>query len=88
MPHVTIYTTMVCPYCSRARHLLQRKGVAFEEIAVDHDREQRAEMQRRSRRHTVPQIFIDDLHVGGYDDLAMLDDRGDLDRLLGLTDGG
>jgi len=88
MPHVTIYTTMICPYCSRARHLLQRKGVVFEEIAVDHDREQMAVMRRRSRRHTVPQIFIDDLHVGGYDDLTMLDARGELDRLLGSTDAG
>jgi glutaredoxin 3 len=86
MPHVTIYTTMICPYCSRARHLLQRKGVLFEEISVDHDRERMAEMRRRSRRSTVPQIFVDDYHVGGYDDMAMLDARGELDPLLGLAD--
>jgi glutaredoxin 3 len=86
MPHVTIYTTMICPYCSRARHLLQRKGVLFEEIPVDRDRERMVEMRRRSRRSTVPQIFVDDYHVGGYDDMAMLDARGELDRLLGLID--
>jgi glutaredoxin 3 len=77
---------MICPYCSRARHLLQRKGVDFEEISVDRDREQMAIMRRRSRRHTVPQIFIDDRHIGGYDDLAMLDARGELDPLLALAD--
>lgn len=84
MPHVTIYTTMVCPYCIRARNLLRRKGVHFEEIAVDHDQERMTEMQRRSRRYTVPQIFIDDRHIGGYDDMALLDERGELDPLLGL----
>ncbi len=82
MPAVTLYMTMVCPYCWRARHLLQRKGVVFEEIAVDRDPEQMAIMRQRSRRHTVPQIFIGDRHVGGYDDLARLDASGELDRLL------
>jgi glutaredoxin 3 len=82
MPAVTLYTTMICPYCIRARHLLHRKGVAFEEISVDHDPLRMEEMRRRSRRHTVPQIFVDEFHVGGYDDLAMLDARGELDRLL------
>lgn len=86
MPHITVYTTMICPYCSRARHLLQRKGVDFEEIPVDRDREQMEIMRRRSRRHTVPQIFIDDRHIGGYDDLAMLDARGELDPLLVAVD--
>lgn len=84
MPQVTIYSTAICPYCSRARSLLKRKGVHFEEIAVDHDPEQMAIMVERSRRHTVPQIFIDDRHIGGYDDMALLDDRGELDPLLGL----
>ena len=84
MPHVTIYSTRVCPYCSRARSLLKRKGISFEEIAVDHDPAQMAVMVERSRRHTVPQIFIDDCHIGGYDEMAMLDDRGELDPLLGL----
>jgi glutaredoxin 3 len=86
MPSVIMYSTMICPYCSRARHLLKRKGVVFEEIAVDQDPEQRAAMRRRSRRDTVPQIFIDDRHIGGYDDLAMLDAVGELDRLLATDD--
>ncbi|NCA69623.1 MAG: glutaredoxin 3 [Sphingobacteriia bacterium] len=86
MPHVTIYATKVCPYCIRARHLLERKGIQYEEIRVDQDRERMTEMRRRSRRATVPQIFIDDLHIGGYDDMARLDERGELDPLLGLSD--
>jgi glutaredoxin 3 len=84
MPNVVIYSTTICPYCTRAKHLLHRKGVEFEEILVDHDRELMQAMFERSRRHTVPQIFIDDLHVGGFDDLARLDARGELDPLLGL----
>jgi len=84
MPRVVMYTTMICPYCTRAKHLLQRKGVTFEEVRVDHDHEQMSLMMQRSRRHTVPQIFIDDFHVGGFDDLARLDARGELDPLLGL----
>ena len=83
MPRVVMYTTMICPYCTRAKHLLQRKGVSFEEVRVDHDHEQFSLMMQRSRRHTVPQIFIDDFHVGGFDDLARLEARGELDPLLG-----
>lgn len=83
MPRIVMYTTMICPYCHRAKHLLQRKGVDYEEIRVDLEHEQMAIMMKRSRRHTVPQIFIDDLHVGGFDDLARLDARGELDPLLG-----
>jgi glutaredoxin 3 len=83
MPQVVMYTTMICPYCMRAKHLLQRKGVEYEEIRVDRDMEQMHIMIERSRRHTVPQIFIDDHHVGGFDDLAILEARGELDRLLG-----
>jgi glutaredoxin 3 len=79
-----MYTTMVCPYCVRAKHLLQRKGVDFEEVRIDADHEQMRIMMERSRRHTVPQIFIDDYHVGGFDDMAALDARGELDSLLGL----
>ena len=84
MPRVVMYTTMICPYCTRAKHLLQRKGVSFEEVRVDHDHEQMSLMMQRSRRHTVPQIFIDDFHVAGFDDLARLEARGELDPLLGL----
>lgn len=83
MPKVVMYTTMICPYCIRAKHLLQRKDVEFEEIRIDVDREQMRVMMERSRRHTVPQIFIDDFHVGGFDNLASLEARGELDPLLG-----
>jgi glutaredoxin 3 len=82
MPKVVMYTTMICPYCLRAKHLLQGKGVEFEDIRIDDDPDQMQTMMERSRRHTVPQIFIDDYHVGGFDDLASLEARGELDRLL------
>ncbi|MEJ2325318.1 MAG: glutaredoxin 3 [Chromatiaceae bacterium] len=82
MPKVVMYTTMICPYCLRAKHLLQRKGVAYEEIRIDGDPDLMRAMMERSRRHTVPQIFIDHYHVGGFDDLASLEARGELDRLL------
>lgn len=85
MPRIIIYTTLMCPYCIRARRLLKRKGVAFEEIRVDFDPEQMQIMRERSRRHTVPQIFIDDRHIGGYDDMALLDRRGELDALLEMS---
>jgi glutaredoxin 3 len=84
MPQVVMYANATCSYCERARRLLGDKGVVFEEIRVDRDRTQHEVMIRRSRRRTVPQIFIDDLHIGGYDDLARLDARGELDPLLGL----
>lgn len=83
MSKVVIYTTMICPYCIRAKHLLKRKDVEFEEIRIDTDREQMQIMMQRSRRQTVPQIFIGDVHVGGYDDMAALEARGQLDPLLG-----
>ncbi|NEV63941.1 glutaredoxin 3 [Thiorhodococcus minor] len=82
MPQVTMYSTRICPYCTRARTLLKRKGVVFEEIPIDQDPGQMAVMVERSGRHTVPQIFIGDRHIGGFDDMALLDDRGELDPLL------
>lgn len=82
MPKVVMYTTMICPYCVRAKHLLQRKDVDFEEIRIDIDRVQMRIMMERTRRHTVPQIFIGDFHVGGFDDLAAMESRGELDPLL------
>jgi glutaredoxin 3 len=88
MPQVTIYSTMVCPYCVRAKRLLQRKGVDYEEVLVDQDRGRLREMLERSQRRTVPQIFIDDYHVGGYDDMAELDSQGELDSLLGINSPG
>jgi GrxC family glutaredoxin len=85
MPKVVIYTTNYCPYCFRAKALLKSKHVEFEEIDVSDDLEQRAKMERRSFRKTVPQIFIDDQPIGGYDDARRLDAIGELDRLLGLS---
>lgn len=82
LPRVVVYATRFCPYCMRARELLDYKGVEYDEIAVDGDPERRREMELRSRRRTVPQIFIDGAHIGGYDDLHALDLAGKLDRLL------
>ncbi|MHB1869507.1 MAG: glutaredoxin 3 [Steroidobacteraceae bacterium] len=81
-PRVLMYATSWCPYCARARELLRRKGIDFQEIDVDEFPEARAEMLARSQRHTVPQIFVGDAHVGGCDDLYALDARGGLDKLL------
>lgn len=83
MQPVTIYTTQYCPYCQAAKQLLRAKDVAFDEIAVDGDREGRAAMtQRAGGRTTVPQIFIGETHVGGCDDLHDLERAGKLDALL------
>ncbi len=82
-PAVVMYTTGWCPYCSRARKLLESKGVGFEEFDVESQPGKRAEMQTRSGRRSVPQIFIGDQHIGGCDDLHALDDAGKLDGLLG-----
>jgi glutaredoxin 3 len=80
---IVVYTTLLCPYCNRAKALLRKKGVAFTEIDVGMDPKKRAEMLERARgRHTVPQIFIGDRHVGGCDDLHELDEKGALDLLL------
>jgi glutaredoxin 3 len=83
MAVVTMYTTSWCPYCDRARRLLARKGVPFEEVDIESAAEKRAEMQARSGRRSVPQIFIGEQHVGGSDDLQALEDAGKLDALLG-----
>ncbi|MES9855235.1 MAG: glutaredoxin 3 [Sedimenticola sp.] len=85
MPKVVIYSTAICPYCIRAKQLLTRKGVAYDERYIDSNPELMREMLARSQRRTVPQIFIDDYHVGGYDDLAEHNAFGKLDPLLGLT---
>ena len=80
---VKMYTTQVCPYCLRAKALLQQRGVQnIEEIRIDTDVKQRDEMIRLTGRRTVPQIFIGDTHVGGCDDLMALDQRGELQPLL------
>lgn len=85
MPDIVMYTTGMCPYCVRAKMLLQRKGMHWEEKRIDLDHALMGEMLERSRRRTVPQIFIGDHHVGGYDDMAELDAMGKLDPLLGLN---
>jgi glutaredoxin 3 len=83
MPSVLMYSTRVCPYCVMAEKLLQKKGVAqLEKILIDVDPAQRETMMTRTGRRTVPQIYIGDHHVGGYDDLAALDRAGKLDALL------
>lgn len=82
MKAVRMYATRTCPFCMMARHLLNAKQVPFEEIAVDADPELRRRMEAESGRHTVPQIFIDGVPVGGYDELAALERAGRLDALL------
>ena len=79
---VTMYTTQWCPYCQRARALLRSNGVSFDEIDIDGDPARRSEMITRSGRHTVPQIFVGDHHVGGSDDLHALIGAGGLNHLL------
>ncbi len=86
MPMIDIYTKFMCPYCVRAKALLDRKGAQYREIDVTTDRAAQADMmQRAPGRRTVPQIFIGDVHVGGCDDLHALDARGELDSLLART---
>lgn len=83
MPKVEIYTKFTCPYCARAKSLLDEKGVSYEEYEISMGGPQRAEMiQRANGRTTVPQIFINDVHIGGSDDLADLERAGKLDALL------
>ena len=81
-PAVTMYTTQFCPYCVRARNLLDRKGIAYQDIAVDHDPQLRREMMTRSGRNTVPQIWIGEQHIGGCDEMMSLERQGHLDELL------
>jgi glutaredoxin 3 len=81
-PKVVVFLTGWCPYCTRAKQLLERKGVDFEEIDVDARPEARKEMTARSGRSSVPQIFIGATHVGGCDDLHELEASGRLDTLL------
>ena len=92
MARVEIYTKFGCPYCARAKRLLDEKGATYEEYDLNSTAGKRDEMLERSNgRHTVPQIFIDGRHIGGSDDLAELDRQNGLDRLLEgaeATDGG
>jgi glutaredoxin 3 len=82
MPKVLMYLTAACPFCQSADRLLRQKGVAVEKIRVDLEPARRAEMMQKSGRRTVPQIWIDGLHVGGCDDLYALERAGKLDPLL------
>jgi len=82
MQAVTLYTTAYCPYCINAKALLTRKGVTYKEIDVSRSPERMAEMLQRSKRRSVPQIFIGEHHVGGFDDLTALERGGELDALL------
>lgn len=83
---VVVYATRFCPYCIRARSLLTRKGITFNEIPVGAaEGVSWSELARLSGRDTVPQIYIGTHHVGGYDDMAALERAGELDRLLGLV---
>jgi glutaredoxin 3 len=77
-----MYTTAVCPYCQMAERLLRAKGVEIEKVRVDLEPARRAEMMEKTGRRTVPQIYVGETHVGGYDDLAALDRAGRLDPLL------
>ncbi len=79
---IIMYATSTCPYCMMARKLLNSKGVEYEVINVGRDADLWAELQAKSGRNTVPQIFIGDHHVGGYDDLSAADRSGELDKLL------
>ena len=82
MTRVEIYAKNYCPFCARAKALLDRKNIGYEEIDVTVDPSLQVEMQKRSQRRTVPQIFIDGVHVGGSDDLIEAERSGALDRLL------
>ena len=87
-PKVEIYTWRSCPFCIQAKQLLKSKGVDFIEYSIDGDEAARSQMQKRANgRRSVPQIFINDQHIGGCDDLYELDDRGTLDSLLASAQG-
>lgn len=86
MATIEIYTTLSCPYCVGAKDLLTRKGVSFSEIRIEGNPEKMADAKKRSGgRMTVPQIFIDNVHVGGYDELKALDQAGKLDSMIGVS---
>ncbi|GAB6140062.1 glutaredoxin 3 [Methylosoma difficile] len=82
MPKILIYTTQICPYCIMAKRLLDKKGASYSEINVDAKPGLREEMMQKTQRRTVPQIYIGDYHVGGFDDLYALEQQKKLDALL------
>lgn len=77
-----MYTTRICPFCVMAKRLLQQKGVQYEEVRVDENSSEREKMMQISGRRTVPQIFVGETHVGGFEDLSALEHAGQLDPLL------
>jgi glutaredoxin 3 len=81
-PHITLYTSAICPYCVAAKNFLKSKGQVWTEVRIDLDFEQRREMVARTNRTSVPQIFIGQTHVGGYDDMIALHRAGKLEPLL------
>lgn len=85
MTKIIIYTATLCPYCTMAKKIFDRKGASFSEINVDSKPGIRQEMVQKTNRRTVPQIFIGDLHIGGFDDLYILDMNSELDRLLATS---
>ncbi len=82
MPEIIIYTGRLCPYCTMAKRLLDRKGVSYSEIDVDSEPDLRQQLMEKTQRRTVPQIYIGDRHIGGFDDLQALDMKKQLDPLL------
>jgi glutaredoxin 3 len=83
MPKIEMYTSANCAYCVAAKNLLKSKGLDYQEIRIDTDPARREEMLARTRRRTVPQIFVNDRHVGGYDDLVAVERSGELAKLIG-----
>lgn len=79
---ITVYSTQFCPFCVRAKQLLESKGLGYSEVRVDQDPQQRQVMMQRSGRRTVPQIWVGETHVGGFDDLWRLNQTGKLDELV------
>jgi len=82
MPEILIYTSNLCPYCTMAKRLLDKKSAVYSEINIDSKPGLREEMMQKTRRRTVPQIYIGALHVGGFDDLYALEMKNELDKLL------
>lgn len=82
MPKIVIYSTSICPYCLMAKRLLEKKGVSYTEINIDSQAGLREEMVQKTQRRTVPQIFIGNVHVGGFDELYALEQQKKLDSLL------
>ena len=79
---IVIYASETCPYCTAARMLLKKEGLAYDDILITKDASFREEMERRSGRHTVPQIFFAETHIGGFDELYALQQSGELERVL------